>query len=81
MAMQGDAIVKQIIAEKLGLDSKPLSENLSFKNDLNADSLDLYEIVWAVEKRFRLSIADEELEQLTTVGDLIEFVSERVRAA
>ena len=72
--------VKQIVAEKLGLEEKTLSEDLSFKNDLATDSLDLCEVVWEVEKKFKLSIPDEEIEQITTIGDLIGYVNERLAA-
>jgi len=69
--------VKKIIAEKLGLEENTLFENLSFKNDLGADSLDICEVVWEVEKKFKFTIPDEETENIRTIGDLIGFVGGR----
>jgi acyl carrier protein len=69
--------VKKIISEKLGLEENTLQENLSFKNDLGADSLDICEVVWEVEKKFKLSIPDEETENILTIGDLIGYGQEK----
>jgi len=69
--------VKKIISEKLGLEENTLQENLSFKNDLGADSLDICEVVWEVEKKFKFSISDEETENIRTIGDLIVYVKEK----
>ena len=69
--------VKKIISEKLGLEENTLRENLSFKDDLGADSLDFCEVVWEVEKKFKLSIPDEETENIRTIGDLIGYVEQK----
>jgi acyl carrier protein len=72
--------VKKIISEKLGMEENALKDHLSFKNDLGVDSLDICEVVWEVEKKFRLSIPDEATEQMTTVGDLIGYVAQKTAA-
>ncbi len=70
--------VNAIIAEKLGLDAHILSNQTSFIDDLSVDSLDMVEIVWEIEKKFKISIPDEEIERITTIGDLVNYVDERV---
>ena len=74
------AEVKKIISEKLGVDEVSLAENLSFHDDLGIDSLDLCEVIWEVEKKFKVSIPDEEMENLRNIGELIEYLDQR-RAA
>ena len=69
--------VMLIISEKLGVDTEQISPDLAFRDDLGVDSLDFCEVVWEVEKRFKLTIADEDLEQIHTVGDLVELVDQR----
>ena len=66
--------VKEIIAENLGVDADTITEESSFKDDLGADSLDLFELVMALEEKYRKEIPSEDLEQLTTVGDVIEYL-------
>jgi acyl carrier protein len=74
------AEVKKIISEKLGIDEVTLAENQSFHDDLGIDSLDLCEVIWEVEKKFKVSIPDEEMENLRNIGELIEYLDQR-RAA
>lgn len=62
--------VKEIVAESLNVEESTLSETTSFKEDLGADSLDLFEMVMAFEEAFEVEIPSEDLEQITTVGDL-----------
>ncbi|MCM1120867.1 MAG: acyl carrier protein [bacterium] len=66
--------VKEIIEEKLNADGMDISESTSFKDDLNADSLDLFEMVMALEDEFGIEIPSEDLEQLLTVGDVLEYL-------
>ncbi len=66
--------VKEIIEEKLNADGMDITESTSFKDDLNADSLDLFEMVMALEDEFGIEIPSEELEQLLTVGDVLEYL-------
>ncbi len=69
--------VKEIIEEKLNADGMDITESTSFKDDLNADSLDLFEMVMALEDEFNIEIPSEELEQLLTVGDVLEYLKNK----
>ena len=60
--------VKEIVAENLGADINTLTEETSFKDDLGADSLDLFEMVMALEEEYGKEIPTEDLEKLTTIG-------------
>lgn len=66
--------VKATIAEQLGVEIGEVSEEKSFIEDLNADSLDLTELIMTLEEKFELSIADDQAEKLKTVNDVIQFV-------
>lgn len=66
--------VKEIIEEKLGLDDVEITAETSFKEDLGVDSLDLFELVMALEEEFGTEIPSEDLESLTTVGSVIEYI-------
>jgi acyl carrier protein len=70
-------IVKDIIHEKLGLDKILLTDQADYKNDLGVDSLDLIELQMEFEKKFAISIRDEEVEKLTTVGKTIAFIKDK----
>lgn len=63
-----------IIREQLNLDNVEITEETSFKDDLDADSLDLFELVMAFEEHFGVDIPAEDLEQLKTVGDVMSYV-------
>lgn len=69
--------VALIINEKLNV--KGVKEELRFVEDLGADSLDLLEIVMAVEDAFQIKIPDEDLAKLRTVGDAVSYVQEKAR--
>ncbi len=69
--------VKEVIEDKLNADGVEITENTSFKDDLNADSLDLYELVMALEEEFDIEIPSEDLEQLLTVGDVLNYLSDK----
>ena len=69
--------VKDIIVEQLGVDKDEISPEKSFVEDLNADSLDLTELIMTFEEKFGLEISESEAEQLKTVADVIEFVSKK----
>jgi len=69
--------VKEIIIEQLGVEAEGISEEKSFVEDLNADSLDLTELIMTFEEKFGLEISEGEAEQLKTVGDVIKFVSQK----
>ena len=66
--------VKEIVAESLNVEESTLSETTSFKEDLGADSLDLFEMVMAFEEAFEVEIPSEDLEQITTVGDVVNYI-------
>lgn len=70
--------VKQIIVNKLGVEESQITEAASFTNDLGADSLDTVELVMEFEKDFDLTIADEDAEKITTVGDAISYITENL---
>ena len=61
-------------AESLNVEESTLSETTSFKEDLGADSLDLFEMVMAFEEAFEVEIPSEDLEQITTVGDVVKYI-------
>lgn len=67
--------VKAVIEEKLNAEGESITESTSFKDDLNADSLDLFEMVMALEDEFSIEIPSEDLEKLMTVGDVLEYLA------
>ena len=69
--------ISAIVAEKLGVDKSEVTPDAVFIDDLGADSLDLVELIMAMEEEFGFEIADEEAEKLRTVGDVIKFVKAR----
>ena len=64
--------MKEIIAEQLNCDENMITEETSFKDDLGADSLDLFELVMSLEEKYEIEIPSEELTELTTVGSVME---------
>ncbi|MBU3874361.1 acyl carrier protein [Faecalicatena sp. AGMB00832] len=66
--------VKEIVAESLGAEITTLTEATSFKEDLAADSLDLFEVVMAFEEEFDVEIPSEDLEQIGTIGDVVKYL-------
>jgi acyl carrier protein len=66
--------VKQIIVEQLGVDEGQVDGSASFVDDLGADSLDIVELVMALEEAFELDIPDEDAEKITTVKDAIDYI-------
>lgn len=68
--------VKEIVAEQLNVELKDLEPSKSFINDLGADSLDIVELVMAMEEEFEVEIPDEDAEKIQTVGDAIKYVAE-----
>jgi len=68
--------VKEIIAKQLNLDVDEITESTSFKDDLGADSLDLFELVMAFEEEYDIEIPSENLEGIETVGDIIKLMKE-----
>ncbi|MBE6250382.1 MAG: acyl carrier protein [Bacteroidales bacterium] len=73
--------VKAIIVEKLGVDASEVTETASFQNDLGADSLDIVELIMDFEKKFDISIPDDDAsDKITTVGDAIRYIEDKVNA-
>ena len=68
--------MKELIAEGLNIDESRITEGASFKDDLGADSLDLFELVMSLEDKYDVEIPSEELEKLLTVGDVIKYIEE-----
>lgn len=66
--------IKEIVAESLGVDAATITEETSFKDDLGADSLDLFEMVMAFEEEFEVEIPSEDLEKIATVGDVVKYL-------
>ena len=66
--------VKDIIVEQLGVDESEVKPEASFIDDLGADSLDIVELIMALEEEFDLEIPDKEAEKITTVGDAVEYI-------
>jgi acyl carrier protein len=72
-----DEKVIDIIVDKLGVDRSEVTPEAVFVDDLGADSLDLVELIMAMEEEFGMEIADEDAEKLRTVKDVISFISTR----
>ena len=72
--------VKEIIAKELEVDSKQLAPEAKFIEDLGADSLDIVELVMALEEEFGLDIPDEDADKLKTVGDALKYLQEHASA-
>ena len=71
--------VKAIIAEQLGVKIEEVTEKASFIDDLGADSLDTVELVMALEEKFNIEIPDEDAEKMTTVGEAIKYLEEKIK--
>jgi len=69
--------VKKIIVEQLGVEESRVITEASFRKDLEADSLDLVELIMAFEEEFGGSISDEEAQKIATVGDAVNFLQAR----
>ena len=67
--------IKKMVADNLGVEESKITENASFKDDLGADSLDLFELTMALEDEYGIEITSEDLEKIVTVGDVVEYVN------
>jgi len=77
MSLEQEVI--DIVVEQLGVDEKDVTSEKSFVEDLNADSLDLTELIMTFEERFGFEISEEEAEKLKTVGDVIDYINQKKR--
>ena len=66
--------IRDLIVEEVGVDADQVTMDASFKNDLNIDSLDLFEMVMTLEEEFDVEIPSEDLENIDTVGGLINYI-------
>ncbi|MCC8126604.1 MAG: acyl carrier protein [Clostridiales bacterium] len=69
--------MKELIADQLGVDAEEITAESSFKDDLGADSLDLFELVMALEDDYSVEIPSEELQNMATVGDVIKYLQDK----
>jgi acyl carrier protein len=68
--------VKEVLVDKLGVDENEITEEAAFQEDLDADSLDLVELIMELEEQFSIKISDEEAQKLQTVGQAVDYVSQ-----
>jgi acyl carrier protein len=68
--------VKEIVIEQLGVEEEEVTEKASFVDDLGADSLDIVELIMALEEEFETEIPDEDAEKIATVGDAVKYIKE-----
>lgn len=75
--MAGDIFekVKSIVAEQLGVEEEKVTEDASFIDDLGADSLDIVELIMALEEEFDIEIPDEEAEKIATIKDAVNYIN------
>ena len=66
--------VKDIVVEQLGVEPDDVTMESSFVDDLGADSLDIVELIMALEEEFNMEIPDEEAEKIATVGDVVDYI-------
>lgn len=78
--MEVPAKVKEVIVEQLGVDAERVKSEASFIDDLGADSLDIVELVMAMEEEFDIEIPDEEAEKLKTVNDVVTYLKSKGKA-
>ncbi len=78
--MELEQRIREIIADQLGVEVEKLNPSAKFVEDLGADSLDVVELVMAFEEEFGIEIPDEDAEKIRTVGDVIDYLKERVKS-
>jgi len=68
--------IKELVAEKVGVDPEDISMETSFADDLEADSITLFELVMAIEDEFDIEVDDESIEKIKTVGDIVKYLED-----
>ena len=71
--------VRGVVAEILGIDKETIKREVSLTKDLQANSLDLVEIITLLEEKYDLAIVDDDIAEIDTVGDIADFIEERVK--
>jgi acyl carrier protein len=71
--------VKSTLVELLGVDESKITLDAKFREDLEADSLDLVELIMAFEEKFGSEISDEDAQKITTVGELVDYIDEHLQ--
>lgn len=73
--------IKKIIVDLLGVEESKVSREARFREDLEADSLDLVELIMAFEEKFGGEISDEDAQKITTVGEAVDYIDQRMKKA
>lgn len=68
--------LKELVVDQLGVEEDEVTMEASMQDDLGADSLDLVDLVMSVEEKFGVKVADEDLENIKTVGDIVDYIEE-----
>lgn len=76
-----EKVIKRIIAEQLGMDVEEIRNDLSYVDDLGADSLDIVELIMSLEEEFEVEVPDEDAEKLLTVQDTLDYVQQKIAQA
>lgn len=66
--------IRELISEKLGVEQEDITMETSFEDDLEADSIALFELVMAIEEEYEIEIDDESIEKISTVGDIVNYL-------
>lgn len=69
--------LKELVVDQLGVEEDEVTMEASMQDDLGADSLDLVDLVMSVEEEFGVKVADEDLENIETVGDIVNYIEDR----
>lgn len=69
--------IREIISEQLNISEGDVTLDTSFVDDLNADSLDVFQIIMAIEEEFEIEISNDEVEHISTVGDVVDYIKEQ----